>query len=83
MPTGTMNCGGMPQAKANVILIRLNDDEPYLIREFEVLPERTGLRPVTIDVELHRGVWIRGRVTNKVTGQPVGGAFGEVLAATL
>ena len=66
---------GMPQAKGNVILIRPNDDQPYLMREFEVLPERTGLRPVTIDVELHRGVWIRGRVTNKVTGQPVVGAF--------
>ncbi len=72
---------GMPQTKGNVILIRPNDDQPYLMREFEVLPERTGFRPVTIDVELHRGVWIRGRVTNKVTGQPVGGAVVQYLPA--
>jgi len=72
---------GMPQAKGNVILIRPNDDQPYLMREFEVLPERTGFRPVTVDVELHRGVWIRGRVTNKVTGQPVVGAIVQYLPA--
>ncbi len=61
--------------------IRPNDDQPYLMREFEVLPERTGLRPVTIDVELHRGVWVRGRVTNKVTVQPVVGAVVQYLPA--
>jgi RNA polymerase sigma factor (sigma-70 family) len=30
-----------------------------------------GLGPVTVDFALKRGVWIRGRVTDKATGRPV------------
>src|SRR5262249_11031189 len=44
--------------------------QPYLP------PRRTtgvssGLNPLTVDFELRRGVLLRGRVTDKATGQPV------------
>src|SRR5262249_7428586 len=34
-------------------------------------PDDPGLQPVTVDVKLKRGVWITGKVTDKVTGKPV------------
>jgi hypothetical protein len=78
---GRYELRGMPQVKGNKILVRPNDDQPYLMREFEVVPQGTDFRRATIDVDLHRGVWIRGRVTNKVTGQPVVGAIVQYLPA--
>ncbi len=61
---------GMPKGKGNVLLAVPNDDQPYLMREFKVLESR-GLEPVELDIELHRGVWITGRVTDKSTGEPL------------
>jgi hypothetical protein len=37
-------------------------------------PDSPGLEPVTVDVELKRGVWIEGKIIDKVTGKPVRGA---------
>jgi hypothetical protein len=34
-------------------------------------PAGSGLDPVTMDFTLKRGVWVRGRVTDKETGRPV------------
>jgi 5-hydroxyisourate hydrolase-like protein (transthyretin family) len=61
---------GMPKADGNRLLALPNDDQPYFMREVEV-PDPTGLGPATVEIELHRGVWITGRVTDKVTKQPV------------
>ena len=47
-----------------------NIEQPYFLRKVEV-PFTAGLSPVTVDVDLHRGVWIEGRVSDKVTGEPV------------
>ncbi len=47
-----------------------NVDQPYFLRQVKV-PFTAGLSPVTVDVVLHRGVWIEGRVSDKVTGEPV------------
>jgi nitrogen fixation protein FixH len=47
-----------------------NLDQPYFLRQVEV-PFTAGLSPVTVDVALHRGVWIEGRVSDKITGEPV------------
>ena len=49
-----------------------NDDQPYFMRETDV-PNPVELGPVEIRIELHPGIWITGRVTDKVTGEPVGG----------
>ena len=46
------------------------DEQPYLMRAFEV-PDESGFGPAQVEVELHRGIWITGRVTDQVTGEPV------------
>src|SRR5262249_39334608 len=48
-------------------------DQPYLAIHTAV-PDSTGLDPVTVDIELKRGVWIEGRITDKATGQPAKGS---------
>ncbi len=45
-------------------------DQPYVLSVKEV-PHSPGLGPVTVDIELKRGVWIEGKITDKATGQPV------------
>jgi RNA polymerase sigma factor (sigma-70 family) len=45
-------------------------DQPYLVGFQEVKP-RLGLEALTLDFKLKRGVWVEGRVTDKVTGKPV------------
>ena len=37
------------------------------------VPDSPGLDPVTVDFELKRGIWIEGKITDKVTGKPVQG----------
>jgi hypothetical protein len=47
-------------------------DMPYVSPTVEV-PGTNGVDPVTVDVELKRGVWIEGRLTDKATGRPLRG----------
>ena len=61
---GRYRLTGMPEGKGNMILAVPNDNQPYLAREVTV-PDAKGADPVTANVELHRGVWITGRVTAK------------------
>ena len=61
---------GMPKGKDNRLMVVPNDDQPYLMRDVK-LPNPEGFGPITADIELHRGVWITGRVTEKATGKPV------------
>ncbi|MFV2067258.1 MAG: hypothetical protein ACC645_09785 [Pirellulales bacterium] len=63
----------MPKGDGNRLLVLPNDDQPYLMRRVDV-PNPAGLGPVTVDIDIHRGIWITGRITDKVTGEPVGGA---------
>jgi beta-lactamase regulating signal transducer with metallopeptidase domain/protocatechuate 3,4-dioxygenase beta subunit len=53
--------------------------QPYLNTTLRV-GDKPGLGPLTVDVNLVRGVLLRGRLTDKVTAKPVGGA--EVWYAT-
>ena len=46
---------------------------PYLARDIAV-PAAKGLEPVDIRVELQRGTWVRGKVVDKKTGQPIAAA---------
>jgi hypothetical protein len=66
---------GMPEREECVLDVRPNDSQPYLMQDFEIEPKQAGQGPLTVDVELRRGVWIRGRVTDSLTGKPVAGAF--------
>jgi hypothetical protein len=45
-------------------------DQPYLVGFKEVRPA-VGLEGLTVDFSLKRGVWVQGKVTDKVTGKPV------------
>ena len=54
---------GMPKGKGNEILVVPPRDLPYLSIHKPV-PDSIGLDPVTVDVELRRGVWIEGKITN-------------------
>src|SRR5579883_487897 len=38
------------------------------------IADTSGLEPITVNFELERGILIHGRVTNKVTGEPVRGS---------
>ncbi len=67
---GHFELAGMPKGEGNVILANPSDGQPYLMHNVDV-PNQVGLGPVNVDIELHRGVVIKGRVTDKKTGEPV------------
>jgi RNA polymerase sigma factor (sigma-70 family) len=46
---------------------------PYLNSTKLDVPDTPGLEPIAVDFELDRGVAIKGRLTSKATGKPVGG----------
>ncbi len=47
-------------------------DKPYFRTEADVA-RREGLDPATCDVKLKRAIWVRGRVTDATTGNPIPG----------
>ena len=61
---------GMPKGAENRLWIVPNDHQPYFMRDVDV-PDPVGLGPVRMEIELHRGIWITGRVTDGATGAPV------------
>jgi RNA polymerase sigma factor (sigma-70 family) len=63
---------GLPGGKGNKVRLVPADGQPYLSVHADV-PDSPGLDAVTVDFELKRGVWIKGKVTDKVTGKPVQG----------
>ena len=67
---GEFRLEGMPKGKGNRLLAVPNDDQPYFMREIPI-PESTGLTPVRVEVKLHRGIWITGKVVDQSNGEPV------------
>jgi RNA polymerase sigma factor (sigma-70 family) len=61
---------GMPKGEGNVIRAGPPEDAPYLMA-IQNIADPLGLEPVTADFALKRGVWISGRVLDKITRQPV------------
>jgi RNA polymerase sigma factor (sigma-70 family) len=51
---------------------------PYLNCTKMDIADTPGLEPLTVDFELERGVAIKGRLTDKTTGQPVRGWMGYI-----
>ena len=70
---GTFRLVGMPKGPGNSIAIVPNDDQPYFMATRDV-PVAAGLAPVEMKVELDKGIWIRGKATDKKTGEPIAGA---------
>jgi hypothetical protein len=48
------------------------DDQPYLRTEVNA-PDASGLGPVTVNIDVKRGVWIEGKITDNATGKPLQG----------
>jgi protocatechuate 3,4-dioxygenase beta subunit len=63
---------GMPKGKGNRIMAVPASGQPYVVSAKDV-PDSTDLDPVTVDVELKRGILIEGKITDKVTGKPLRG----------
>jgi RNA polymerase sigma factor (sigma-70 family) len=61
---------GMPKVEGNQIRVGPPDGQPYLTA-LATVRDGPGLEPVTVDVELKRGVWITGKITDESTGKPV------------
>ena len=65
---GRYTLTGLPKGAGSQIIAVPNDDQPYLMRVFDV-PNPTGMKPIDLDLELNKGVWITGNLTNKSTGK--------------
>jgi RNA polymerase sigma factor (sigma-70 family) len=76
---GRYRLTGLPKGAGYKILAVPSRDHSYVPTTGDV-PDTEGLAPVTVDFELKRGVWIEGKLTDKVTGKPVGGAGVEYLS---
>ncbi|HLJ98161.1 MAG TPA: sigma-70 family RNA polymerase sigma factor [Gemmataceae bacterium] len=61
---------GMPKGEGNTILAVPAEGQPYLL-SVQAVGDSPGLEPITVDFPLKRGVLIRGRVTDRVTGRGV------------
>jgi RNA polymerase sigma factor (sigma-70 family) len=69
---GRYRLTGMPKRAGNKIVAIPDRDQPYVSINKDI-PDSPGLDPVTADIELMRGVWIEGKIRDKVTGQPLRG----------
>jgi protocatechuate 3,4-dioxygenase beta subunit len=67
---GRFRLAGMPKGRGNQIIAIPNDDQPFFMQQVDV-PDSPGLAPVSLEIALHPGIWIEGRITEKETGQPV------------
>ena len=76
---GRYRLTGLPKVKGNLIRFVPPEELPY-VSVHAAVPDGPGLEPVTVDFSLRRGVWVEGRVTDKATGKPVGGAVLDYLA---
>jgi RNA polymerase sigma factor (sigma-70 family) len=68
---GRYRLTGLPKGVGNRVKV-IPNNLPYVPVVADV-PDSPGLDPVTVDFDLKRGVWIEGKITDKVTGKPVGG----------
>jgi RNA polymerase sigma factor (sigma-70 family) len=56
---------------------------PYFhIKRYEGIADTPGLEPLTVDIELERGVAVRGRLLDRATGQPVRGHLEYICYST-
>ncbi len=67
---GRYRLTGMPKGNGNKIVAIPDSDQPYVVSA-KAAADSPGLDPVTVDFELKRGVWIEGKIADKVTGRPL------------
>ncbi len=76
---GRYRLTGLPKGEGNTIRLVPGDGQPYL-SVHALVPDSPGLDPVTVDFELKRGIWIEGKLTDKVTGKPVRDGYVDYFA---
>ena len=62
---------GLPRAPAYRIFIEPGSSGPYTKAALRAAGDTPAFEPVTFDINLKRGILVRGKVTDKATGQPV------------
>jgi len=70
---GRYRLEGMPKGEGNR-LVAVPAELPYFTASKDV-PDPPGIEPVEFDIEMHRGVWVTGRVIDKATGRGVPSAL--------
>jgi hypothetical protein len=70
--TGHFRFQGMPKGAGNRLSALPHGEQPYFVRRVDV-PDPIGPGPAKVEIELHRGISLSGRVTDKATGEPVPG----------
>jgi RNA polymerase sigma factor (sigma-70 family) len=68
-----VHAGGFPTVHPFTYLHLSAGSSPYIGQDRLNIKDTVGLEPLTVDFELDRGVLLRGRLTDKVTGKPVQG----------
>ena len=67
---GSYRLVGFARGSGNRLVAVPGEDRPYFQRVVPV-GDPPGIGAVVVDVELHRGIWITGKVTDKASGEPV------------
>jgi RNA polymerase sigma factor (sigma-70 family) len=70
---GRYRLSGVAKGARRRVVVWPGENSPYLMAG-KVVADAPGLGETTADVQLTRGVLLKGRVTDKVTGEPVLGA---------
>jgi hypothetical protein len=70
---GRFKLTGIGRDRIADLIIKPNKGLPYTNASLKVSAETPGLEPITFDIAMKRGVLVRGRVTDKVTGRPIHG----------
>ena len=70
---GTYRIDGLSKAPAYRLFVKTAKGLPYTNATLRVPAEAAGLEPITFDIALKRGALIRGRIVDKMTGQPLQG----------
>lgn len=70
---GRYRLEGLPKAAAYRLIIKPGKGLPYLMTTMKALADSPGFEPIAFDFRLKRGIFVRGKVTDKISGQPVVG----------
>ncbi|SIN80112.1 RNA polymerase sigma factor, sigma-70 family [Singulisphaera sp. GP187] len=70
---GRYQLEGLPKAAAYRLIIKPSKGLPYLITTLKAPADSPAFEPVAFDFRLKRGIFVRGKVTDKVSGRPVAG----------
>ena len=58
---GRFHMAGLPKGDGNKLLIVPNDDQPFFMQNVAV-PDPPGIGAISIEINLHKGIWIEGKL---------------------